>query len=190
VAGSYVASPTYGGDGNYATVSGSGSVVVANPPLNVTSIVSQNNGGTAGKIEVGDTFSITFGNALNPTTVNQAVGGATVTLCSNNGGCSNASSTNINISGLSVPAGFTVGSNYEKSAHTSTATGTLVLSNGNKTVKLTITQITSGSTNLKTGSASTFTFVPSSTIRDTNGTQPNPSGYFVGPPSGAAMLLW
>jgi hypothetical protein len=130
----------------------------------VSSITSTNaSGNTVGVMGVGDTFAVTFDNAVNPSTINTAAGASTMTLV----GAS--STTTITISGLSASGGFSVSSNYETSGQTSTATGTLSLSNANKTVTFTVTGTPTNATNIKVGSASTFTFTPLATIQDTSG---------------------
>jgi hypothetical protein len=139
--------------------------------MTVTDVTSTNGAGDPlGKLAIGDTFSVTFSNPL-PSLITT---NSTITLCGGSSSffgstCGGNNSTNIIISGLSVPAGFTVPGVYEASSHTSNASGTLALSNGNKTVKFTDTGTPSG-THLATGSAVKFTFVPNSSIKDTLGT--------------------
>jgi hypothetical protein len=129
-------------------------------PLAVVSIASANVGANANKAEKNDTFSVTFNNALNPSTV-AATG--TITLVGS------ASSTNITISGLTVAGGFTMPAVYETSGQTSSAAGSLALSNGNKTITFTITGSLSNGANVKIGAAAAFTFTPLATIADTSG---------------------
>jgi hypothetical protein len=144
--------------------------LTVNQPLAITSITSSNHaGGTPGKAEVGDTFSVAFNNALQPSTV--ATGSQTMTLCSKNACSPNVSNTqtNIVIGGLTAAAGFTVDTNYVSgggSGSSATASGTLSLSSDHKTVTFTITSI---SGTMTTGTAKTFTFSPLATIKDTNG---------------------
>jgi hypothetical protein len=130
----------------------------------VSSITSTNaTGNTIGVMGVGDTFAVTFNNAMNPSTINTTAGASTMTLVGS------TSTTSITISGLSAAGGFSVTSNYESSGSTSTAAGTLSLSNANKTVTFTVTGTPTNASNIKAGSTSTFTFTPLATIQDTSG---------------------
>ena len=130
----------------------------------VSSITSTNaSGNTVGVMGVGDTFAVTFDNALNPSTVTTGAGASTMTLVG-----TSATSTTMTISNLNS-VGFVTSSAYEMSGQTSAATGTLSLSNSNKTVTFTVTGAPSNSSKLKAGSASTFTFTPLNTIQDTFG---------------------
>ncbi|HEV3353884.1 MAG TPA: Ig-like domain-containing protein, partial [Acidimicrobiales bacterium] len=148
--------------GNVSASSGVRTVTIV-APLTVTSIATSNvSGGTAGHAELGDTFSVTFNNALDPTTVDTAHV-QTITLSGAGG------STTITMTGLSAASGFTVPSTYEKSGNSSAANGSLSLSNGNKTVTFTISGAFSNSGNVKTGTAGTFNFPPLATIADTYG---------------------
>jgi hypothetical protein len=127
----------------------------------VTNIASTNaSGNTVGIMGIGDTFSVTFNYALNPSTIAST---STMTLVGSGSG------TTVKISGLSVGAGFAVTSNYEVSGDTSAAAGTLSLSNNNTTVTFTVTGNPSKPTDLTAGAASTFTFVPLATIQDVSG---------------------
>ena len=68
-------------------------------PFVITSITSTNaSGNTVGLMGVGDTFSVTFNYALNPSTINTGAGASTMTLVT--------SSSAIKISGLTSTAGF------------------------------------------------------------------------------------
>lgn len=130
----------------------------------VSRITSTNAAGnTIGVMGVGDTFVVTFDNAVNPSTINTTAGASTMTLVGS------TSTTNITISGLSAASGFSVSSNYERSGQTSTATGTLSLSNANMTVTFTIAGTPTNASNITAGSTSTFTFTPLATIQDTSG---------------------
>jgi hypothetical protein len=163
----FTANATAGGPYNIAaSASGTNTVNFSetNANLLVSSISSTNaSGNTVGQAGVGDTFSVTFNMPLNPSTINTTAGASTLTQVGS------GSSTTITISNLTSSSGFSVGSNYEKSGNTSTAAGTLSLSNGNMTVTFTITGSPTNSGNIKTGSAQTFTFVPLSTIQATSG---------------------
>jgi len=130
-------------------------------PLVVTSLTSSDSGGTPGLANSGDTISLTFNQALTPSSIPAS---GTITLTAN------SSITTITISGLTAAAGFTVATNYEKNGNTSSATVTYSLSNGNKTVTATILGSFSNAGNLKTGAAKTFIFSPTSTITDTHST--------------------
>jgi hypothetical protein len=167
-AGTYALAPSYAGNGNYLTANGSGSLVVSNPPLTVTAVASTG-GSTPGKVQVGDTFSMTFANALNPSTITTTAGATTMTLCDNKSSCSAANSTNFVIAGLTTATGFTVASAYEASGGSTTTAGTLSLSNANKTVTYTVTGAPTGGT-LGTGVAVSVAVTPNSAIKDTNGT--------------------
>ena len=132
-----------------------------NIPLVVTNLTSSDSGGTPGLANSGDTISVTFNQALNPSSVPAS---GTLTLTASSG------ITTITISGLSTAAGFTVATNYEKNGATSSATVTYSLSNGNQTVTATISGSFSNAGNLKTGTAQTFTFTPTNAITDTHAT--------------------
>lgn len=132
-----------------------------NIPLVVTNLTSSDSGGTPGFTNSGDTISVTFNQALTPSSI-PASGTITFTA--------NSSITTITISGLTTAAGFTVATNYEKNGNTSSATVTYSLSNGNRTVTATISGSFSNAGNLRTGIAKTFTFSPTNTITDTHGT--------------------
>jgi hypothetical protein len=127
--------------------------------LAVTAVTSTNiGGGTAGKADIGDTFSVTFNTALNPATVASSV--QTMTLCARNA-CTpneNAGTTKITLGGLSASTGFTVATNYATDNKTVTTSGSLTLSADQKTVTYTITSI-SGASDLVAGAAKTFTFI-------------------------------
>ncbi len=130
----------------------------------VSSITSTNaTGNTVGVMGIGDTFAVTFDNAVNPSTINTTTGGSTMTLV---GG---SSTTTITISGLTTSSGFSVASNYVASGKTSAATGTLSLSNANKTVTFTVTGTPTNTSSLAAGASNTFTFSPLATIQDTSG---------------------
>ncbi len=147
-AGSYTLSATQSDAAGNTGSSGNQSLTDNQPPqLLVTGITSANGGATAGQLQTGDTFAVTFNHALNPGTINTTAGATTITLA---GGGSN---TTITINTLTAASGFVVGSNYEKSGKTSTASGTLSLSNGNKTVTFTVTGAPTNSGNIKAGGA-------------------------------------
>ncbi|HVT78800.1 MAG TPA: fibronectin type III domain-containing protein [Acidimicrobiales bacterium] len=148
-----------------AASSGSASFSLTNQaPLAITGITSADGGGGlgAGHGELGDTFSVTFNNALDPATV---ATGTTQTITLVGGG----NQTTIMMTGLTTVAGFVIPSNYEKSGNTSSASGNLTLSNGNKTVTFTISSSFSNTGNVKTGSSNAFTFVLLGTIADLGG---------------------
>jgi hypothetical protein len=133
----------------------------------VTGITSTSaSGNTVGVMGVGDTVSVTFNYALNPSTIAST---STMTLVGSSSG------TTVKISGLSVGAGFAVTSNYEVSGDTSAAAGTLSLSNNNMTVTFTVTGNPTKPADLVAGSASTFTFTPLATIQDIYGDTSSPS---------------
>lgn len=130
----------------------------------VTSITSTSaSGNTVGVMGVGDTFAVTFNNAITPSTINTTAGASSMTLVGS------SSATTVTISGLTSTSGFSVASNYETSGKTSAAIGTLSLSNSNKTVTFTVTGAPSNASDLVAGTTSTFTFVPLATIEDTSG---------------------
>ncbi|HET8895408.1 MAG TPA: DUF5305 family protein, partial [Gaiellaceae bacterium] len=132
-----------------------------NIPFVVTNLTSSDSGGTPGLANSGDTISLTFNQALSPSSIPAS---GTITLTAN------SSITTITMSGLTTAAGFTVATSYEKNGNTSSATVTYILSNGNRTVTATISGSFSNAGNLKTGSARTFIFSPTNTITDTHGT--------------------
>ena len=132
-----------------------------NIPLVVTNLTSGDSGGSPGLASSSDTISVTFNQALNPSSI-PATGTITLTA--------NSNITTITISSLSSAGGFTVPTNYEKNGNTSSASVNYSLSNGNQTVTATISGSFSNPSKLQTGSAQTFTFTPSNTITDTHGT--------------------
>jgi hypothetical protein len=132
-----------------------------NIPLAVTAIASHDGGGTPGKAQTGDTFSVTFNQALNPSSIPAS---GTITLTGASG------STTIAITSLTASGGFTVATNYEKKGNTSSASVAFGLSNGNQTVTATISGALSNAGNVQTGTGTTFTFTPAATITDANGT--------------------
>ena len=149
---------------NWKSAVSSTFVGTTNATFVVTAITSTNApGNTVGMMGVGDTFAVTFNYPVNPSTINTVAGSSTITLVGS------GNSTTIAVSGLTSASGFGVTSNYEKSGNTSTGAGTLSLSNSNTTVTFTVTGGLTNTGNIKTGSPSTFTFVPLSTIADTNG---------------------
>ena len=124
-----------------------------------TTIASTNHNGA---IDVGDTFTATFGEALNPTTV-AATG--TLTLSRSNG------NTSYGISGLTNGLVTTGGTGYLTSSGTTrtiTYTGTLVLSNSNRTVTFTVTGACAGTCTARSTTAQQgqFQFSPATTLRD------------------------
>lgn len=174
------ANATAGGPYNVVATSGTGSVnfsLTNTAPLVVTSITSADTAGSTAHAEQGDTFSVTFNNPLNPATV--ATGTAqTITLVGS------GSNTTVTMTGLSTATGFVVPSNYEKSGNTSSASGSIALSNGNKTITFTITSAFSNASNVKNGSSGVFTFTPLATIADLGGST---AGAFTIP---SAITLW
>ena len=149
---------------NWTSVASTSFSGTTNATFVVTSIASTNaSGNTVGIMGVGDTFAVTFNYAVMPSTINTVAGASTMTLV---GG---SSATTITISNLSSSGGFAVTSNYVTSGYTSAATGTLSLSNLNKTVTFTVTGTPTNSSKLVAGAASTFTFTPLATIQDTSG---------------------
>jgi hypothetical protein len=149
---------------NWTSVASTSFSGTTNATFVVTSIASTNaSGNTVGIMGVGDTFAVTFNYAVMPSTINTVAGASTMTLV---GG---SSATTITISNLSSSGGFAVTSNYVTSGYTSAATGTLSLSNLNKTVTFTVTGTPTNSSKLVAGAASTFTFTPLATIQDVSG---------------------
>jgi hypothetical protein len=153
-----------------STVAASGNVkLVEYPattiPLAVSGIASTNGGTASGTAERGDTFSVTFNQALDPADIP-----ATGTISMSGSG----STATITITSLTAPAGFTV-TKYEANKNTSTATVAFALSNGNRSVTATITSDFTNPSGIQTGRAGTFTFAPSSTITNGYGTAANGS---------------
>jgi hypothetical protein len=130
-------------------------------PLAVTAVASRDSDGTPGKANSGDSFSVTFNQALNPSSI-PASGTITLTGSGN--------STTITIAGLTATGGFNVATSYAKKNTTSSASVAFGLSNGNQTVTATISGAFSSPGSLQTGSAATFTFTPATTIADVSGT--------------------
>jgi hypothetical protein len=123
-----------------------------------------------GAVEVGDTFSVTFSEALDATSVP-----ASATLTLSKGFLSGT--TNWGISGLSQGTRTTGAGGYLTtgfSSRTVTYAGTLTLSNNNQTVTFTVTGSCSGSCgNVSTSPASgAFQYVPANTLRDVAGNAP------------------
>jgi len=124
-----------------------------------TTIASTNHNGA---IDVGDTFTATFGEALNPTTV-AATGTLTLSRSSGN--------TSYGISGLTNGLVTTGGTGYLTSSGTTrtiTYTGTLALSNSNRTVTFTVTGACAGTCTARSTTAQQgqFQFSPATTLRD------------------------
>jgi hypothetical protein len=132
-----------------------------NIPLAVTAVASHDNDGTPGTASSGDSFSVTFNQALDSTSVPAS---GTITLTGSGG------TTTITITGLTASSGFDVAASYEKKGKTSGAPVAFGLSNGNQTVTATISGALSNPGSLQTGSAQTFTFTPAGSITDTSGT--------------------
>jgi hypothetical protein len=147
-----------------STVAEAGNVRLTEYPaaigLAVTGIDSSNGGAVAGTAEIGDTFSVTFDHAVDPTSI-PATGTISVT--------GSGSTATITISGLTAPAGFTV-PKYQANKNTSVATVAFALSNGNRTVTATITSAFTNPSGVQGGRASSVTFTPSATITDVSGT--------------------
>ena len=147
--------------GNAASIS---TTVIAAAP-GVTNFTSANGGATVGRAEAGDTISVTFNTAINPSTV-PATG--TITLCNNVAGCSISTHTLITISGLSSSTGFNVAKVYEKSGFTQTINGSFSLSADHLTVTFTITGTPDANTSTA-ATTSSFTFTPSTTLQNLGG---------------------
>jgi hypothetical protein len=134
-------------------------VTMDNTAPTVTTITSSNNSGT---VDVGDTFSVTFSEAIDPGTVDQTADAATVTFDQN----ANNDIT-MAIEGLMAASdtGITKATGgWVKTAKTITYPGTLTFSNANKTITLTISGACSSSscTQSAAGSAGTLTYQPDS----------------------------
>jgi hypothetical protein len=132
-----------------------------NIPLAVTAVASHDSDGTPGTANSGDSFSVTFNQSLDPTSVPAS---GTITLTGSGG------STTITITGLTASSGFDVAASYEKKGKTSSGPVAFGLSNGNQTVTATISGSLSNPGSLQAGSAQTFTFTPAGSIADTSGT--------------------
>lgn len=170
VLGTYSVIANYAGDANYAQSSGTGQVVVKNPPFTVTAITSSNGGSTPGLLEVGDIFTVTFSNAINPLTVDTTAGDTSMTVTSTSG-------TTISIPNLAQTS-FVVNSTNPYVKHngggsatgTATAAGTLILSANNTVITFKVTSVTvPNSSSLAVGNAGTFSFQPSASIKDIYG---------------------
>lgn len=174
VLGTYSVIANYAGDANYSLSSGTGQVVVKNPPFTVLSVTSGNvAGGTAGLLQVGDTVSVTFSNPINPATVATT---ASMSVTSTSG-------TTISIPNLAQTS-FVVNStnpyvNHNGSGGTgsATATGSLALSANNTVITFTVASVNvSGGSSLAVGNSGTFSFQPSASIQDIYG-QTDPSAF-------------
>jgi hypothetical protein len=131
-------------------------------PVPVT--ITDTNGATDGKIQVGDTLVVTFSEALAPATVPAT---ATVTLTDPSG---NGNDT-LTISGITSGALATGSNNYMSTDNTSAAfsSSTVALSNGNKTVTITVggTCAGTGCATIGTqGSAVNLVFLAATTLTD------------------------
>jgi hypothetical protein len=118
-----------------------------------------------GAIDVGDTFTVTFGEALNPATV-AATG--TLTLSRSNG------NTSYGISGLTNGLVTTGGTGYLTSSSTTrtiTYAGSLALSNSNRTVTFTVTGTCAGTCTARSTTAQQgqFQYSPNPALRDLAG---------------------
>jgi hypothetical protein len=138
----------------------------AKPTTAAASIVTTNKGGTINLNA--DKLTVTFNEALKPSTVPAT---ATLTLARSNG------NTSYGITGLTNGLRTTGAAGYLGSSPTTrfiTFTGSLVLSNSNKTVTFTVTGACAGqcSARISTKSAGAFQFVPATTLRDVAGNAP------------------
>jgi hypothetical protein len=144
------------------------------PTTSAGSLVTTNKNGTINiqnspPGSVGDTFSVTFSEAINPTSV-PATG--TLTLTRGNG------NTNWGISGLTNGTNTTGSTNYLTGGggnRTVTFTGTLTLSNNNQTITFTVTGACSGSCGSLTSTTNSgqFQYTPATSLRDLAGNAPS-----------------
>jgi hypothetical protein len=139
------------------------------PTTSGASITTSNKNGA---INVGDTFTVTFNEALNPSSVPSS---STLAMSRSNG------NTSYNISGLTdgnetTGAGGYITSSF--STRTLNYAGTLALSNNNQTVTFTVTGTCTGSS---CGSATTspvsgtYQYTPDTDLRDLAGNAPSNS---------------
>jgi hypothetical protein len=124
-----------------------------------TTVTFPARGTTAGLMQSGDTFSVTFSEAMSgvPTT-------ASVTE-------TDASPSDVLIvAGITPAGGFNTGSNIvdnNKSATFPGTAGNVVLSNGNKTITVTVSGTCTGDCNkLNTGAAAVWTYSPNTSLTD------------------------
>jgi hypothetical protein len=129
----------------------------ANPVA--VSVTFPNRGATAGLMQSGDTIAFTFSEAMSgvPTT-------AAVTETDDN------PSDVLVVAGLTPAGGFNTGSNIVDNSKSATFPGTagnVVLSNGNKTITVTVSGTCTGDCGkLNTGSAATWTYSPATSLTD------------------------
>jgi Flp pilus assembly protein TadG len=124
-----------------------------------TSVSFPNRGSTAGLMQSGDTIAVTFSEAMSgvPST-------ASVTE-------TDASPSDVLIvAGVTPTGGFNTGSNIvdnNKSATFPGTAGNVVLSNGNKTITVTVSGTCTGDCNkLNTGAAAVWTYAPNTSLTD------------------------
>jgi len=85
---------------------------------------------------VGDTFSVTFSEAIDPGTVSTTAGASTLSFSLGNG---QGAHVMVSISGLMASSDTGLGSGYVKPTKTVSYPGTLSLGNSNQTVTFTVT---------------------------------------------------
>jgi beta-glucanase (GH16 family) len=141
------------------------------PTTSGGNLATTNKNGSVGANPTPDTFSVTFNEALDPSTV---PGTATLSLsrARNN--------TSYGISGLTSGLRTTGTSGYltsSSSTRTISFAGTLSLSNGNRTVTFTVTGSCSGACGAQSGTprSGAFQFVPAPALRDLAGNAPSTS---------------
>jgi hypothetical protein len=149
------------------------------PTTNPAGLVTTNKNGTVNVQNLpatpGDTFSVTFNEAINPSSV-PATGTLTLSRSRN-------SNTQWGISGLTDGNSTTGSANYLPnpplfSTYTVSFTGTLVLSNNNQTITFTVTGSCNGSQCPNMTSTTTngqFQFEPDTDLRDMAGNAPSSS---------------
>lgn len=145
--------------GNTSTGSTGLTVTVDTTAPVLVSASSANVGATAGRMQATDTLTLTFSEALNPNSVP-----TTATVTEQRSGSSTLTIPGV-ISAASINNNYLGGNNSSGSA-----TGTVVLSNGGKTITITLgTVTTTGSGVVTSTTGSTVSVEPAATITDIAG---------------------
>ncbi len=157
--GTYTIQATQADAAGNAGVSAPRSFSIDTTAPTVTAIASSNGNG---KTEVGDTFRVTFGEALDPATVPAST---TVTFANPGSGSDTVAMTGITNGALSTGTTGWVGRNL-----TMSYAATVAVSAGNTVVTVTVNGCSSGCTHGGTGAAvATLAFVPAPSLRDPAG---------------------
>jgi type II secretory pathway pseudopilin PulG len=174
VAGTYQATAVYGGDFNFAGSTGVATTVASKPQFNVLSIKLQNNGGTPGRIDQGDTIAITFSGPANEGSICTSWAGdttnetdtGTVTISGGSSAAKNtlsllAASTDCNIG--TIVLGTAAESSYVTGGSISFTNSAISWSSTTNTLTVTLIHGVSGKGNqqtVTTGSSPSYTTSP------------------------------